>query len=56
MNNLPIVIPGILTLKSYQEIIRPIFANILEIEHETSTLTAIRDNLLPKLMSGEIQV
>lgn len=56
MNNLPVVIPGILILNSYQEIIRPIFANILEIEHETSTLTAIRDNLLPKLMSGEIDI
>ena len=56
MNNLLIVIPDKLTLKSFQGIIKPFFANILEIEHETSTLTAVRDNLLPKLMNGEIQV
>jgi type I restriction enzyme S subunit len=56
MNELPIVIPGEFTLLSFQDIITPIFKNILENEQETSILTGIRDNLLPKLMNGEIPV
>jgi len=56
MNELPVVIPGQFTLLSFQEIINPIFKDILVNEQETSTLAKIRDALLPKLMNGEIEV
>lgn len=56
MNNLSVVVPDIETLKVFQEIIRPIFTNILEIEQQSTTLVTIRDALLPKLMSGVIEV
>lgn len=56
MNNVSVIIPEESPLLRFQEIISPIFKNILEIEHEISTLVDIRDSLLPKLMSGEIEV
>ena len=56
MNNLSVIIPDTSTLRSYQDIVRPFFENILEIEQETATLSSIRDALLPKLMNGEIYV
>lgn len=56
MNELPVVIPDEFTLLSFHDTITPIFSIILDTEQETSTLTGIRDNLLPKLMNGEIEV
>ena len=56
MNNLPVIIPDTEPLKAFQEIIKPIFAYILEIEQQSESLTAIRDALLAKLMNGQIFV
>lgn len=56
MNELPVVIPDEFTLLSFQDTITPIFSNILDTEQETSILTGIRNNLLPKLLNGEIEV
>jgi len=56
MNNLSTVIPDSETMKLFQEITKPNFAYILEIEQQSTTLSTIRDALLPKLMSGEIEV
>ena len=56
MNELPVVIPDEFTLLSFQDTITSIFSNILDTEQETSILKGIRDNLLPKLMNGEIDV
>ena len=56
MNELPVVIPDEFTLLNFQDTIAPIFSNILDTEQETSILAEIRDNLLPKLMNGEIEV
>jgi len=56
MNELPVVIPDEFTLLSFQDTITPIISNILDTEQETSILTRIRDNLLPKLVNGEIDV
>lgn len=56
MNELPVIIPDEFTLLSFQEIINPIFNNILDTEQETSILTKIRDDLLPKFMNGEINI
>ena len=54
MNSLPVIIPDIETLNAFQDVIKPIFAHVLEIEQQTATLAILRDALLPKLMSGEI--
>lgn len=56
LNELPVVIPDEFTLLSFQDTITSIFSNILDTEQETSILKGIRDNLLPKLMNGEIDV
>lgn len=56
MNSLPVTIPDIETLNAFQNIIKPIFAHILENEQQSIILASIRDALLPKLISGEIEV
>lgn len=54
--NLAVVIPSDDILKKYNDLVSPFleqrFKNIIEIE----TLKQVRDNLLPKLMKGEIEI
>lgn len=51
------VLGSVAELRSfYHTIAAPVFGRILENEHESRTLAALRDTLLPKLMSGEIRV
>ena len=40
----------------YHSIVAPVFGRILENEREVSALTALRDTLLPKLISGELRM
>lgn len=56
MKNVPAVIPGTETLARFNDFCAPIFAQQKILEKENHSLTALRDNLLPKLMSGEIDV
>lgn len=42
--------------KAFQNVTLPIFARILNNENECGTLAALRDTLLPKLISGELRV
>jgi len=51
-----IVIPDKNVLSEFQKIAEPIFEKIKENEIETRTLTQIRNTLLPRLMSGELEV
>lgn len=44
------------TLKQFDSLVKPIFDAILNIDRENYKLAAIRNTLLPKLMSGEIDV
>ncbi len=44
------------TINKIQKIITPMFDKILEIQKENQKLAALRELLLPKLMSGEIRV
>ncbi|HEY5524235.1 MAG TPA: restriction endonuclease subunit S [Clostridium sp.] len=44
------------TLNNYHNIINPLMIEIRKSQEENQTLTAIRDALLPRLMSGEIRV
>lgn len=52
----PIGIPNTDTLHSFDEVVRPMFDTISANEAENSRLEALRDTLLPKLMSGELDV
>ena len=51
-----LVIPDAQTTNRFEEIVSPIFEQIKNNEQQTATLAAVRDALLPKLMSGEIGV
>lgn len=41
---------------SYNAIVQPLFERILSNDEESDTLAALRDTLLPKLISGELRV
>lgn len=56
MKNIPAVIPDAETLARFNEFCSPIFAQQRILEEQSQALAALRDNLLPKLMSGEIDV
>jgi type I restriction enzyme, S subunit len=51
-----IVLPLPSVLKAFEERIAPLFQRMLINITESRTLTALRDTLLPKLISGELQV
>lgn len=51
-----IVVPTLEILAKFNRIVEQLFERIVVNERESHTLTAIRDALLPKLMSGEIRV
>ena len=51
-----IIRPDDETLDSFQEIIAPLFGLMEACQQESKQLAALRDALLPKLMSGEIDV
>lgn len=44
------------TLKEFDSLVTPLFDTMLNVDRENSKLAAMRDTLLPKLMSGEIDV
>ena len=56
MKNIPAVIPDVDTLARFNDFCTPIFAQQRILEEQSQSLAALRDNLLPKLMSGEIDV
>ena len=56
LNKVPVVIPSIAELQAFDSVIQPIFAQIRSLRAENDRLAAIRDTLLPKLMSGELDV
>ena len=56
MKNVPAVIPDAETLAKFSDFCAPIFAQQRILEEQNQSLATLRDNLLPKLMSGEIGV
>ena len=56
MKNVPAVIPDTETLTCFNDFCAPIFAHQRILEEQNQSLAALRDSLLPKLMSGEIDV
>ncbi len=51
-----LIIPDEITIQRFDDFYGPIFNQILINEQQCSTCAQIRDSLLPKLMSGEIEV
>lgn len=56
LNKVPVLIPNEDEIKSFDSLIQPFFAQIRNLKAENDRLATIRDTLLPKLMSGEIDV
>ena len=56
MKNIPAVIPDTETLAYFNDFCAPIFAQQRILEEQNQSLVALRDSLLPRLMSGEIDV
>ena len=56
LNKVPVIIPTEAELSAFDAIIQPIFAQIRNLRAENNRLAATRDTMLPKLMSGELDV
>ena len=56
LNKVPVVIPSEAELSDFDSIVQPIFAQIRNLRAENDRLSATRDTLLPRLMSGELDV
>ncbi len=53
---LEVIRPSSELLKAFEEFAKPIFQSILQNQLEIESLTITRDSLLPKLLSGELDV
>lgn len=56
LKKVPAIIPSSTALSSFDELIQPIFSQIRNLRDENARLTSLRDTLLPKLMSGELDI
>lgn len=56
LNSIPIIIPPIAEIDKFEALVAPMDSAIRANYDEICSLQAIRDSLLPKLMSGEIDV
>ena len=56
MKSVPATIPDDATLEQFDDFCRPIFNQQRALEAQNQSLSSLRDSLLPKLMSGEIDV
>ena len=56
LKSIPIIIPPEKLLQEFNSAITPLFALIRQNSEESKRLAQLRDTLLPKLMSGEIDV
>lgn len=56
VRNFAVMKPDDQTILKFKEKIQPIFEKIKRNSEETITLTSMRDSLLPKLISGEIEI
>ena len=56
MRTVPAIIPDEESLQEFSEFCRPLFQQQHTLEMENRSLAALRDSLIPKLMSGELDV
>jgi len=52
---IPVVTPSDYVMKKFEQLVRPLYGRIVESARESRTLAALRDTLLPKLISGELR-
>lgn len=56
LRKLPIALPNSQQLIDFNAVVKPIIEQIIILTRENKQLTVLRDSLLPKLMSGELDV
>lgn len=56
MKSLKVIMPEQKVFEDFETIVSPLFARIESLEKKSSRLSLLRDTLLPRLMSGEIEV
>ena len=56
IHDFELVIPNKESIFDFQNKVKPFFDRIATIQKESSRLSALRDTLLPRLMSGEIEI
>ena len=56
LKSIPVVIPPLQEMNTFNLTIQPLFDQIRQNEDQNKILASLRDSLLPKLMSGEIDV
>lgn len=56
MKSLQVIMPDQKVFEDFETIVSPLFARIESLEKENSRLSLLRDTLLPRLMSGELEV
>ena len=56
MKSLQVIMPEQKVFEEFEEIVSPLFARIESLEKENSRLSLLRDTLLPRLMSGDLEV
>ena len=56
MKSLPAIIPEKAVLDDFENLLSPLFHQQEVVEEENSLLSSLRDSLLPRLMSGELNV
>lgn len=55
-SKIPVLEPGEDSLERFNQLVTPMFDKIFKNQTQIRTLTALRDTLLPKLMSGKVKV
>ena len=56
LKKVPAIIPSKDALSAFDELIQPIFSQIRNLRDENASLADLRDTLIPKLISGELDV
>jgi type I restriction enzyme S subunit len=56
LNKVPVIVPSDDELKAFDATVQPVFAQIRNLRAENDRLATTRDTLLPRLMSGELDV
>lgn len=56
LKKVPAIIPSKEALSAFDDLIQPVFAQIRNLRDENTNLADLRDTLLPRLMSGELDV
>jgi len=56
LNAMEVIIPSASALKEFEALVSPMYITMQENDNQSKMLAELRDTLLPKLMSGEIDV